>query len=180
MTEHSHNTHTELGAETVQLAIAMPLFIIVTMAFVQLCVMAFSVLTLSGEVEQAAWGVDVEELARCSGSEEANKLVRDEIIASAGKLDHSSLVVSNASFSQQDSYSHYATTPIINNNVVVDEEEHSRYQLGEFYRETSAGLVEFDVSFELPTLINLPGLAHMKVSKHIARERAVLTRTEIR
>ena len=169
----------ELGAETVQLALAMPLVFIVAMSFAQLCVMAFSVLTLSGEVEQAVWQVDVEQLSRSSGSDEANQLVRDAIIAGSSGLAHDSLVVSNASFTHQDAYSHHGATAILNNSV-VDDEEHNRYQLGELYRETAAGFVEFDVSYELPTLVNLPGLAHVQVSKHVARERALMTRTEIR
>lgn len=176
MTPHAKHMPTELGAETVQLAIALPLFFIVAMAFVQLCVMAFSVLTLSGEVEQAAWSVDLGELEPVSGREEANELVKEAIVASAVALDPSSLVVSNATFSSQES--RCVTTPIINNNVVRSEEAVESYQLTEFYRRTTAGIVEFDVAYELPTLVNLPGLAHVRVSKHIARERMLEAMTE--
>lgn len=173
-----HCERNELGAETVQLAFTMPLLLIVIMAFVQLCMMAFSMLTLSSEVEQAAWYVDLEKLANAA-DDEANSLVEEAIIACSSTVDRDSLEVSGAAFTQQDSYSHRTTTAIINNPIVSDEEEH-RYQLGELYRETSAGLVEFDVSYELPSIIKLPGLSHMRISKHVVRERAISTRTEVR
>ena len=163
----------ELGAETVQLAIAMPLFLMLALAFAQIAVMAFSVLTLSGQIEQAAWAVDVARLEQASSPQEADA-------ACSGATRSESVVVSNSAFTQQEAYSRSQVTPILNNALVSDEEGLESYLLEELYRETSAGLVEFDVSCELPTLVNLPGLSHVRVSRHVVRERALSSRTEIR
>ena len=102
------------------------------------------------------------------------------IAACSGATRSESVVVSNSAFTQQEAYSRSQVTPILNNALVSDEEELESYLLEELYRETSAGLVEFDVSCELPTLVNLPGLSHVRVSRHVVRERALSSRTEIR
>ena len=170
----------EEGAEIVQLVIALPILFILIMAIVQLCVMAFSVLTLSSEAEQAAWEVDLDELKPVSGTDEANSLVRDAIIACSAALDESQLVVDNATYKESSPYSYTWTTSISNNNIVYDTEYRDRYQLGEMYRDTTAGLIEFDVQYTLPTIINLPGLGHVTVTRHVVRERVMSTRTEIR
>ena len=170
----------ELGAETVQLAIAMPLFLLLALAFAQIAVMAFSVLTLSGQIEQAAWAVDVARLEQASSPQEADEIVSQAIAACSGATRGGSVVVSNSAFTRQEAYSRSQVTPILNNALVSDEEGLESYLLEELYRETSAGLVEFDVSCELPTLVNLPGLSHVRVSRHVVRERALSSRTEIR
>lgn len=168
----------EEGAETIQLALAIPVFFVSTMAVIQLCVMAFSALTLEGGAEQAAWATDIEQLQKTESPEDANALVLDLVKGCSFGLDPEKLSVSGASFTSTDIYSKPPTPqPIANRNVICDEE--NRYQLAQMVRETTAGLIEFDVRYELPTLIELPGLSHVKVTRHIARERVVSTRTEI-
>ena len=168
----------ECGAETIQLAIAFPLLFVIAVSIVQIGVMAFATLTLESECEQAAWTVDLTQLQKAESPEAANALVANEIAKRAIALDKTSLKVTGASFTATDIYSAAATPkPIANRNVICDEE--NRYQLAQMIRETTAGLIEFDVSYELPTLVNLPGLSHTRVSKHFARERVVSTRTEI-
>lgn len=168
----------ELGAETIQLALAVPLLFVTAIAVIQLGVMAFATLTLESESEQAAWAVDLAQLQGAESPEAANALVASEIEKRAVALDARHLEVSGASLTSTDIYSVAATPkPIANRNVICDEE--NRYQLAQMLRETTAGLIEFDVSYELPTLINLPGLSHVKIFKHVARERVVSTRTEI-
>lgn len=168
----------ELGAETIQLAIAMPLLLVVAMAIIQLGLMAFATLTLENEGEQAAWAVDLSQLQKAESPQAANELVASEIEKRAIAFDKNSLDIKGASFTSTDTYS-IAPIPkaIANRNIICDEE--NRYQLAQMVRETCAGLVEFDISYELPTLINLPGLSHVRVTKHIARERVLSTRTEI-
>lgn len=168
----------EFGAETIQLAIAFPLLLVVAIAIVQLGVMAFAALTFESECEQAAWTVDLALLQKAESPEATNALVASEIEKHAIAFDKSLLKVNGASLTSTDVYSVPAVPkPIANRNVICDED--NRYQLAQMVRETTAGLVEFDVSYELPTLINLPGLSHVRVSKHIARERVISTRTEI-
>lgn len=168
----------ERGAETIQLAIAMPLLLIVTMSIVQVCLMAFTTLTLENESEQAAWAVDLAALQKAESPERANELVAQQILKRAIGLDKEKLKITGAALTSTDIYSAAPSPkPIANRNIICDEE--NRYQLAQMVRETSAGLIEFDVSYELPTIISLPGLSHVKVSRHIARERVLSTRTEI-
>ncbi len=168
----------EDGAETIQLAMAIPMVFLLSVAVAQIGIMAFSVLTLDGSVQQAAWAVDLEELESAGSPQSANGLVLDQIKRRSTALDFSKLSVSGAAFTSTDVYSMPATSkPIANRNVICSDEE--RYQLAQMVRETSAGLIEFDVSYELPTLIDIPGLSHVKVTKHVACERVVSTRTEI-
>ena len=103
----------ELGAETVQLAIAMPLFLMLALAFAQIAVMAFSVLTLSGQIEQAAWAVDVARLEQASSPQEADEIVSQAIAACSGATRGGSVVVSNSAFTRQEAYSRRQVTPIL-------------------------------------------------------------------
>ena len=103
----------ELGAETVQLAIAMPLFLMLALAFAQIAVMAFSVLTLSGQIEQAAWAVDVARLEQASSPQEADEIVSQAIAACSGATRAGSVVVSNSAFTRQEAYSRRQVTPIL-------------------------------------------------------------------
>lgn len=168
----------ELGAETIQLAITLPLLFIIAIAVVQLGIIALATLALESESEQAAWAVDLVQLQKAESPEAANELVAREIAKRAIALDETRLKISGAALTSTDIYSTAATPkPIANRNVICDEE--NRYQLAQMVRETTAGLVEFDVSYELPTLINLPGISHVKIRKHVARERVLSTRTEI-
>ncbi len=168
----------EDGAETIQLAMAVPMVFVAAMATVQLGLMAFCVLTLDGSSQQAAWAVDLSELESSGSPQNANALVLNQIKKSSVGLDFTKLTVSGAAFTSSDIYSMPATSkPIANRQVLSDGDD--RYQLMQMTRETHAGLVEFDVSYELPTLIEIPGLAHVTVTKHIARERVASTRTEI-
>lgn len=168
----------ESGAETIQLAFALPILFVASMAITQLCVMAFSTLTLDESAEQAAWAIDLGQLQSAGSPEDANALVLDSIKERAVGIDQARLSVSGASFTSTDVYSKPPTpTPIANRNVICDED--NRYQLAQMVHETTAGLVEFDIEYELPTLIELPGLSHVKVSRHVARERIASTRTEI-
>ena len=168
----------ERGAETIQLAIAMPLLLVIVIAIVQLCIMSYATLTLSSASEQVAWSIDLSQLQKAGTPDEANALVAREFESFALDPDGNMLKIRGASFTSTDIYSIAPTPkPIANRNVICDEE--NRYQLAQMVRETTAGLVEFDVSYELPTIINLPGLSHVKVTRHIARERVLSTRTEI-
>lgn len=168
----------EGGAETVQLAMAIPIVFIAAMATVQLGVMAFCALTLNGSAQQAAWAVDLDELIQAGNPQNANALIANEVSRQSVCLNLGKLRISKAAFTSTDTYSKPPVSkPIANRNVICDED--NRYQLAQMTRETHAGLVEFDVSYELPTLIEIPGLSHMTVSRHIARERVLTTRTEI-
>ena len=178
MIEKTWHAKDESGAETVQLAMAIPMVFIAAMATVQLGIMAFCVLTLDGSAQQAAWAVDLDELIYAGSPQSANELLSNEINRQSVCLDLEKLRISNAAFTSTDTYSKPPVSkPIANRNVICDED--NRYQLAQMTRETYAGLVEFDISYELPTLIELPGLSHMTVSRHIARERVLTTRTEI-
>lgn len=174
-----HASIDESGAETIQLAFAIPILFITSMAVIQLCIMAFSTLTLEESAEQAAWAVDLSQLKSAGSPESANELVLELVKDKSVGIDASKLCVSEAAFTSTEVYSKPPNpTPIANRNVICDED--NRYQLGQMVRETNAGLVEFDIEYELPTLIELPGLAHMRICRHVARERVVSTRTEIR
>lgn len=170
----------ELGAETVQLVFAMPVLFILIMCIIQLCIMAFFTLTLSGEAEQAAWAVDLSKMNEAA-QEERDGLVKEAIVSSAASIDPQRLSVANSSFKVSTPYSYQSTTTIGNDrNVLIDEDSGFAYGLSEMYRETDAGLIEFDVSYKLPSIINMPGLSNMTISRHITRERVLNTRTEIR
>lgn len=168
----------ETGAETIQLAFAIPILFITSMAVIQLCIMAFSTLTLEESAEQAAWAIDLSQVTNVSSPGEANELVFELVRDRSIGIDPAKLSISKTAFTSTGIYSRPPTpTPIVNRNVICDED--NRYQLAQMVHETSAGLIEFDVEYELPTLIELPGLSHVHISKHIARERVVSTRTEI-
>lgn len=170
----------EFGAETVQLVFAMPVLFILIMCIVQLCIMAFFTLTLSGEAEQTAWAVDLTKMSQGS-QEERDGLVKEAILNSAVSIDSQRLSVANSSFKVSTPYSYQNTTTIGNDrNILIDEDTGFAYGLSEMYRETDAGLIEFDVSYKLPSIINMPGLSNMTINRHITRERVLNTRTEIR
>ena len=170
----------EFGAETVQLVFAMPVLFILIMCIVQLCIMAFFTLTLSGEAEQAAWAVDLTKMSQGS-QEERDGLVKEAIQNSSASKDTQRLSVANSSFKVSTPYSYQSTTTIGNDrNILIDEDTGFAYGLSEIYRETDAGLIEFDVSYKLPSIINMPGLSNMTINRHITRERVLNTRTEIR
>lgn len=170
----------EFGAETVQLVFALPVLFILITCIIQLCIMAFFTLTLSGEAEQAAWAVDLERMSEAS-QDECDGLVKSAICASAAIIEPNRLSIANSKFKVSSPYSYQNTSSIESDrNVLIDEDTCFAYGLSEMYRETDAGLIEFDVSYQLPSIINMPGLSNMTINKHVARERVLNTRTEIR
>lgn len=170
----------ELGAETIQLAFAVPVLLVTFMGILQLCIMAFFTLTLNSEAEQAAWSVDLESISE-SDAEERNALVKQAIVESSAVIDAQRLSVENSTFKTSEPYSYEQMTPISNSdNALVDKNSGFSYSLSEMYRSVAAGLVEFDVSYRLPSIINLPGLSGTTITKHVVRERVLSTKTEVR
>ena len=96
-------------------------------------------------------------------------------------VDEESLTVSNATFvpTTAEDPGYRQSSPIRNNNILQGEDG-ERYLLTTMSRESAAGYLEFDVTYRIPSIINLPGLSGLELSKHMKRERVQLTRMEIR
>lgn len=188
----------ERGAEIVELVFVYPMAIILIFSIIQLGFMAFSTLTMTNAMEAAAMNVECDALYDAvvvnHDQDEAKKIlteaIKDENPAWAGKIEVS-LADGHSSYFEpaytdhngQPSYITYDATPVNNNNkIYVDYDDGSRgqYWIADFYRETRAGEVAFKVTYEIPSLLNIPGLAHMTTSRDIVRERVVTSRVEVR
>lgn len=196
--KHKERSERERGAEIVELVFVYPLAIILIFSIVQLGFMAFSTLTMTNAMEAAAMNVDCDALYR-TVVEENDQAEAQEILTKAIKAENPawssdikvSLADGHSSYFEpaytdhtgQPSYMTYDATPVDNNNkIYVDYDDGSRgqYWIADFYRETRAGEVAFKVTYEIPSLLNIPGLAHMTTSRDIVRERVVTSRVEVR
>lgn len=188
----------ERGAEIVELVFVYPMAIILIFSIIQLGFMAFSTLTMTNAMEAAAMNVECDALYDAvvvnHDEEKAKKIlteaIKDENPAWSSKIEVS-LAEGHSSYFEpaytdhtgQPSYMTYDATPVDNNNkIYVDYDDGSRgqYWIADFYRETRAGEVAFKVTYEIPSLLNIPGLAHMTTSRDIVRERVVTSRVEVR
>lgn len=184
----------EGGAETVQLAICIPIAICAAFAALQLALMGYSAVTTSAACEQAAWEVDAAALAaaQASGDEaECERLVAEAIDRCAGTTlwavnlrvepctDEGTGGVSGGFWRQQAGYGASSTESAVQGETYFWGDDGGMYEASSLRAERVDGLVRFRVEYEMPSLIALPGLSGATVGKNVVRERVTENRMEV-
>lgn len=194
----------EDGAEIIQLILCYPIAILFVFSIVQLSLMGYSVLTVNSACEQAAWEIDISSLSKAQQNGDdatCGKLIEDTIEAVSGRVDGNTsdilwaknLFVEKVTQGLTANTWVYTDAPygktwrideVDNSNVVYPSgeapDDYAHYQLNDLYQEQVNALVSYRVRYEIPTLLNLPGLSGHVVEKDIVRARVQSSRVEVR
>ena len=187
------------GAEVLQLAMCLPMAVIAVFATIQLGLAGYSVVTTNAAVEQAAWHVDAAALAKAqaAGDDEAcRELIRDAVTEVSGGgatgagsvLWAQNLTISPYTGDPAGDESYWYTgggygktenhTEIRGDKTAFDGDGMMQ-TVDSIYTMRSDGCVRFGVSYEIPSLMNLPGLSGQVASKQVSRERVVESKMEV-
>lgn len=146
----------ESGAETVGFAIALPILLVAAIVVMQLCLFAMSGLSLEAQVTKGTWEVSAKELV---ASTDRDALVKQAILADA-VLDPDKLTVRNA----------HVTTYSRSERTQSDSAKDTTLGLerGEYRHDKSLCRVEADVSYVAPSIVNVPGMTDVPITRHVS------------
>lgn len=153
----------ESGAETVEFAMALPILLVAAVVLMQLCLFAMSGLSLDAQVTKGTWEVSAKELL---ASTDRDALVKEAILRDA-LLDPDKLTVKNA----------HVTTYTRNERSQSDSAKDTTLGLerGEYRHDKSLCRVEADVAYVAPSIVNVPGMTDVPITRHVSH---VITDTD--
>lgn len=196
--------HSENGAEIIQLILCYPIAILFVFSIIQLSLMGYSVLTVNSACEQAAWEIDIVSLSKAQQNGDdgtCSALIEDAIEAVSGKADNSAndilwakrlsvekvmqgLTANTWVYTDAPYGKTWRVDEVDNSNVMYPSgeapDDYAHYQLNDLYQEQVNALVSYHVRYEIPTLLDLPGLSGRIVEKDIVRARVQSSRVEVR
>lgn len=143
----------ERGNELVQFVIAVPVLLVVVFATIQIGGMMLSASRLSADIVRAGRHMDAGELDLASDKDE---FVKNEIVRMSDQLVDDNLTVDHTSCSS-----------------INDEGIQPVQGEGSIMQHVRRTAVSFDVSYEMPSLVLLPGLSGREITRHVECERTV-------
>lgn len=158
----------EQGAETVELAIALPIVFIVCFAVVQLALTLFTSNSLSSQISSASWNINPQELAESS---DPNKTVKDTILEYSVGLVPDSLEVTNAQVSFETNNEETAL-PAVDKNTNLG--------ITEFAHDQTLARIQVDISYDVPSIMDFAGLDLLDLSRHLDHTVIASDRMEVR
>lgn len=153
----------ESGSGAVEFAIALPFLLVTAIALIQLCLFAMSGLSLEAQVTKGTWDVSAKGLV---ASTDRDAVVKRAILADA-LLDPDKLTVTNA----------HVTTYARNERSQSDSAKDATLGLerGEYDHDKSLCRVEADVAYVVPSIVNVPGITDVPITRHVSH---VITDTD--
>lgn len=157
----------ESGAEVIEFAISFPIFIIMAIAIVQLCLLGFQVLSLEQQVTNAAWNVSASEMLESTNPEQTFK----DAVCTNTTLRSDDITVSNMQ-----------VQPINRSDTTKLKGSATDTKLGITWFAHERGLcsISCDVSYKMSDIVGIPGLKDMTVKRHIERTLVDTDRIEVR
>ena len=150
----------ERGSEIVQSVVAVPLVLLVVFATVQAGGMMLSVNRLTADLARACRQMDTAGLAFAVDRE---RFVADEVLGAATQLKPDLLTVSNVRSEALGA----RLAPGATSRAAGEEGAGAGAGI---VQRTDAVRVSFDVRYELPSLMAVPGLAHRTIARHVECE----------
>lgn len=130
-----------------QFAVAFPLLLFVVVATMQVGGMMLSISRVSSDLVRACRSLDADGLALAA---DKDAFVKDRIVHASSTLVSENLVVEGA-----------VCTP------VEDDRRHPVRDAGLLAQRTQGVAVSFDVSYEIPSLIDFPGLSGQRIARRV-------------
>lgn len=154
----------ERGSEIVQSVVAVPLVLLVVFVTVQAGGMMLSVNRLTADLARACRQMDTAGLAFAVDRE---RFVADEVLGAATQLKPDLLTVSNVRSEALGAVQGARLAPGATSRAAGEEGAGAGAGI---VQRTDAVRVSFDVRYELPSLMAVPGLAHRTIARHVECE----------
>lgn len=164
----------QLGQETIQIALAIPCVVIMVFGILQIALFAYSSAVLGNTLDAVAYESDVDKLTDPAVNKNDYLL---GMISEQSMLYNAdgNLSVTNASFTMNPAETKVEELAPNRQTTTV-----SGFVVRQLYKEQRTGDLTFTVTYKLPTLLTIPGLDDIRLTKTLTRERVVSRKTEIR
>lgn len=146
----------ESGGEIVEFAISFPIFIVLAVAVVQLCLLGFQALALEQQVTNATWSVTASEMLSSKDAAGAFK----QAVCEGTVLKAENMTVSNMKVEAVDRSS---------TSKLPDASKNKELGLTQYSHERALCKVECDVTYRLADIVAVPGLSDIEVTRHVQR-----------
>ena len=167
---HKIDEFNEQGGETVEFAIALPILLVTAIAIIQLCLAGLQILALDAQVTKGSWDVTASELI---ASSDQAATVKTAILADGALLADDNLTVENCTVSTD-------STEAVSGLPEHCMDETGMDDAGEFVHSKATAHVEADVSYNVASIVNIPGVTDMTITRHLSHTLVDTDRIEIR
>lgn len=137
----------ERGGEVIQFVVAVPLLLLVVFGTAQVSATVLSSAQLSSEITRVCRSVDGIGVVQAP---DKGAFIKEQIIGASTQLDAASIAVANVRVAQSD--------------LPSSVEEGA---LGALRREGSIVSLSYDISYQVPSIVSLPGYRDQTLSRHV-------------
>lgn len=157
----------ESGAEIIEFAISFPIFLVMAIAIVQLCLVGFQTLSLEQQVTNAAWNMSASDML---ASRNPSQTFKDAVCENT-TLRSDNITVKNMQVQPLDRSD---TTRL--RGSATD----TKLGITWFAHERGLCTISCDVSYKMEDVVAIPGLRDMTITRHIERTLVDTDRIEVR